>query len=114
KNPQSRSPRPRDRSNNASASRILNGRLDSPQPAFFLQSLFLLCVSVPLWQILLPLLALQHDSQENALRSFHFEGLLMRIATLLLAPIALTSTAAAQSPRDYRVDLTQPQDYVLK
>src|SRR6478735_4589763 len=38
----------------------------------------------------------------------------MRIATLLLAFTSLASPLIAQSPRDYRVDLTQPQDYVLK
>jgi hypothetical protein len=38
----------------------------------------------------------------------------MRIALLLLAIASLRSPAIAQSPRDYRVDLTQPQDYVLK
>src|SRR5262249_20231354 len=38
----------------------------------------------------------------------------MRIATLLLAAVSLASPIAAQSPRDYRPDLTQPQDYTLK
>src|SRR5215475_2715028 len=38
----------------------------------------------------------------------------MRIATLLLAVASLSSPLVAQAPRDYRIDLTQPQDYTLK
>ena len=38
----------------------------------------------------------------------------MRIATLLLALASLASPLIAQSPANHRVDLTQPQDYVLK
>jgi hypothetical protein len=38
----------------------------------------------------------------------------MRIALMLLTIASFASSTAAQSSRDYRVDLTQPQDYVLK
>jgi len=43
----------------------------------------------------------------------HVEGISMRIALLLLAA-TLAIPTSAQSPHDRQIDLTQPQDYILK